>query len=85
MIFAEQGQWADPVRAGLQAAQPPGDRLLWTGVQQQQGSHGTVTSASLHQQGSVLRICQLNFIREAIFFNFTRGNGQLVSQWTLQM
>ena len=44
LLFPEQSQWTDPVRAGLQTTQPAGDRLLWAGVLQQQGSHGTVPS-----------------------------------------
>ena len=50
LLFAEQGQWTDSVRAGLQTAQPAGDWLLRAGVHQQQGSHGRVLVPSLHQQ-----------------------------------
>ena len=50
LLFAEQGQWTDSVRAGLQTAQPAGDRLLRAGVHQQQGSHGRVLVPSLYQQ-----------------------------------
>ena len=78
LLFPEQSQWTDPVRAGLQTTQPAGDRLLWAGVHQQQGSHGTV-SFLLVLTPTLLRISQLNLIREAILFNFTPGNGQFVS------